>query len=193
MRTDDLGSSRFSQEAEDPAHTALRELFLAQLADMYDAEKKLTRALPLVAKAANGGDLKALLEVHLGETKGHVETIESIAEGLEVELPRKSCHAMTGLIKETVGLLIKEFRSTALDAAVISAGQKIEHYEIASYGTLCAWARVLALQHEYALLESILDQEKNADYLLTGVAKGNVPLKELIEQMSLKNAGATSA
>jgi ferritin-like metal-binding protein YciE len=168
----------------------LRKLFIDQLADMHDAEKRLAKAIFLMAKAARSKDLKALLQVHMEETKGHAETIEEIAATLEEKLPRKTCHAMKGLIAEGVELMLEKIASPALDTALIAAAQKIEHYEMASYGTLCAWARQLGFMHEFAQLKSILSQEELADALLTGVALHQAPLKELVGRVSLERAGA---
>jgi ferritin-like metal-binding protein YciE len=171
----------------------LRKLFIDQLADMHDAEKKSAKAIFLMAKAAHSEDLKALLEVHMKETKGHAETIEEIAASLEEKLPKKTCKAMKGLIAEGVVLMLEKMTSPVLDIALIAAAQKIEHYEMASYGTLCAWARQLGYTHELAQLKSILSQEELADTLLTGVALGTAPLKELVGRVSLERAGAAFA
>lgn len=167
------------------AHAGLHRLFLSELAIMYHSEKQLVLALPVIAKAAKSDDLKTLLEAHLKETKGHVDCIEQIAARLD-ELPDKKSEAMTGLIKDAVALVAREILSAHRDDAIIAAAQTIEHYEIASYGTLCAWARRLGYTHEMALLTSTLEQEKLASTLLMAVGKGTVPLPELVKKVSLK-------
>jgi ferritin-like metal-binding protein YciE len=169
-----------SSTAKKPLH----KLFVAELADMYSAEKQLSKALILIAKAANSEDLEALLQVHQKETKGHVETIEDISKTMGVKLPRKTCKAMRGLLEEGVMTLLHDLASPALDSALIAVGRKIEHYEIASYGTLCRWAKELGYTHELAQLLSILSQEKLADTLLTRLGEGAGPLKEVVKQVS---------
>jgi ferritin-like metal-binding protein YciE len=168
-------------------------LFLEQLAEMHSAESQMAKALPLVAKAAQSEDLKALLELHLKETQGHVATIEQIAGGMGENLAKKTSYAMRGMLKEAVVLMVTKVNSPLLDTALIAAAQKIEHYEIASYGTLCAWARELGYPHELALLTSTLKQEKHADMLLTGLATGSLPLAELIKELSLEETGVSPA
>jgi ferritin-like metal-binding protein YciE len=166
--------------------------FLNRLAEMHTSEKELTLALPLIAKAAKSKDLKTLLNIHLTETKGHVKTIEAVAESLNIELPTKSCKPMTSLIKEGVKVMAKKLNSPDLDASLIAVGQKIEQFEITAYTALCSHAEQMKYTHELALLTSTLTQEKLANELLGGLANGKGPLKKMIEQVSLKKAGATS-
>src|SRR6185437_11677446 len=166
--------------------TALDKLFISQLADMHSAEKMLSKALILIAKAARSQDLKELLELHQQETKGHADTIEQIAASLAVKLPRKTCHAMKGLIEEGVIGMLKNIKSSVLDTALIAVGCKIEHYEIASYGTLCRWAKELGYARELALLVSILNQERLADTLLVELSQGAGPLPEVVRRVSLE-------
>lgn len=174
--------------AEAPTRTGTRLYadFLNELGRMKNAEEKLALALPLIAKAAHAVNLKQLVEAHRKETKGHAETIQTIADNLGEDLPRQTSHAMNGLIEGSVKTLAREFASPALDQALIGAAQKIEHFEIAAYGTLCAWAEQMDLPHAFALLKSILDQEKLADALLTEVAKGPTPLSELVVQSTVR-------
>jgi ferritin-like metal-binding protein YciE len=166
------------------ANQPLRKLFLLELADMHSSETQLSKALILITKAARSKDLKALLKMHQRETAGHAATIEEIAESLEVKLPRKTCHAMRGILKEAVAGLLSNLTSSTRDAALIAAGRKIEHYEIASYGTLSRWAKELGYTHELAQLLSILTQEKLADALLARLAEGAGPLEELVKEVS---------
>ena|SRR5437660_1099111 len=137
-----------------------------------------------MAKAARSEDLTELLKTHREETKGHADSIEQIAEALGAKWPRKTCHAMRGLIAEGVIAMLKNIKSSILDTALIAAGCKIEHYEIASYGTLCRWAKELGHPHELAVLVSILNQEKLADTLLVELSRGAGPLKELVSRVS---------
>lgn len=165
-------------------------MFLNQLAEMRDAESKLAKALPLVGKAAKSEELKEVVAIHTMETKGHVECIDQVADSLGRKLPKVKSAAMNGLIKETAALILKNHASTYLDDILIAAAQRIEHFEIASYGTLCAWARKLGYVHEYALLTSNLDQEKLADALLAGLAAHSAPLPELIRRIEKRLASA---
>ncbi|HEX4342279.1 MAG TPA: DUF892 family protein [Verrucomicrobiae bacterium] len=172
-----------------PINDRLSKLFEDQLANLKSAEHQLTFAIPILEAAAKSKDLKTLLHIHLEETKGHLATVKQVADSLEVKLPGKTCKGMKGLIKEAVGILIHALHSDDRDNAIIAAAQKIEHYEIASYGTLCAWAAQLGYTHEGALLASTLSQEKMADTLLTGVARGK-SLEKLVKNTSLQRMGA---
>lgn len=145
----------------------LHQVFLAELSDIYDAEKQLTVALPKLAKAAQSPGLRQAFQSHLKETKGHVSRLEKIARSLGEKLKRKPCKAMKGLIAEG-SELIKEYKSTTvLDSGLIGAAQKVEHYEIASYRTLCAWAKLLDHQNTLTALNLTLNEEKAADKKLT--------------------------
>jgi len=160
---------------------------------MHSAEKQLAKGLFLMAKAARSEDLKKLLEVHRQETRGHAAAIEQVAESLRVKLPRKSCRAMKGLIKEGVVATLNNLKSPALDSALIAAGIKIEHYEIASYRTLCRWANAMRYTRVLAILISILNQEELAETLLVELSRGAGPLKEVVRRVSLKKISATIA
>ena len=151
--------------------TDLHELFLAELADVYNAEQQLIKALPKMAKAAESDELKEALESHLEETEEHARRLEEVAEGLDESIKRKTCAAMKGLIEEAGDSMKEQKNSSALDAAIIAAGQKVEHYEIASYGTLVAWARHMGHDEAVSLLEETLEEEKRADEKLTSVAE----------------------
>jgi len=154
--------------------SALRETFLNELADLYDAEKQLLKALPKMAKAASEEELKEAFESHLEETQKHVERLEQVFDIFEEPAKGKKCKAMQGLVAEGEEL-IKEDEG---DAALICAAQKVEHYEIASYGSLCAWARILEEEQAAELLEETLDEEKAADEKLTGIAETAVNQEE---------------
>ncbi|HEY1172462.1 MAG TPA: ferritin-like domain-containing protein [Verrucomicrobiae bacterium] len=149
----------------------LKELFIEELADMLHAEKQLTKALPKLAKAADSDELREAFESHLEETETHISRIEQVFEMLEKPAKAKKCPAMEGLVKEGAEVIEEHKGSPAIDAALIAAAQKAEHYEIASYGTLCAWAEMLELEDAVDLLKETLDEEKAADEKLTELAE----------------------
>ncbi len=152
----------------------LRKLLEAQLADIYYAEKKLTKAIPKMAKAAQSEDLSQGFTDHAKETEGHVERCEEAFEILGIPAKAKKCEAIEGLVKEAEGLM-QEFKdSKALDAALIDAAQKVEHYEIATYGTLVTWARLLGEDKVADLLHETLEEEKGCDEKLTELAEAGV-------------------
>ena len=158
-------------------NNALHELFVDELADIQDAEQQLVKALPKLAEAAQSEELRTAFEEHLEETRTHVERIKEIAESLGEKLKRKTCKAMQGLVEEG-NEIIKEFKdSGALDAAVIAAAQKVEHYEIATYGSLCAWAEEMGHEDALDLLNQTLEEEKAADEKLTETAEASANLR----------------
>ena len=148
--------------------------FLTKLGEMHTAERELTLALPLVAKAAKSKDLKTLLRIHLNETKGHVKALEAVAASLGRELPSESCNQMTKLIGEGVKIIAKRLVSGDKEQELIGAGRKIEQFEIENYTPLVAEAERLEFTHETALLTSILNQERLANELLRAWSKGKV-------------------
>jgi ferritin-like metal-binding protein YciE len=154
--------------------SSLRETFVNELADLYDAEKQLLKALPKVAKAASDEGLKEAFQSHLEETQQHVQRLEQVFEIFDEPAKGKKCKAMQGLIEEADELIQKKEG----DAALICAAQKVEHYEIASYGSLCAWARLLQEDRAADLLEETLDEEKAADEKLTSIAETTVNAEE---------------
>jgi ferritin-like metal-binding protein YciE len=149
----------------------LHELFLDELADMHNAEKQLTKALPKMIKAANSEELKAAIQSHLKETEGHVKRLEDIFKALDEKLKQKTCAAMKGILEEASELLQEQKGKSSLDAAIIAAGQKVEHYEIASYGTVRAWAEQMGHDEAVELLQETLDEENAADEKLTEIAE----------------------
>jgi ferritin-like metal-binding protein YciE len=157
--------------------TGLRETFVEELKDLYDAEKQLLKALPKMAKAAEHEELKAALESHLQETQGHVERLEKVFEIFDETPKGKKCKAMQGLVEEGQDLIEDEEG----DAALICAAQKVEHYEIASYGSLRAWAEMLEEDEAVDLLQETLDEEKAADEKLTEVAESAANPEEMEE------------
>src|SRR4051812_26921454 len=119
----------------------IRELLIHQMQDLYDAEKQLTRALPKMAKAASNPELSQAFQTHLEETRGQVQRLEQAFGMLGVKPKGKSCAAMKGLVEEAVETMGEDMPEELLDSAIICSAQKVEHYEIAGYGTLCAWAK----------------------------------------------------
>jgi ferritin-like metal-binding protein YciE len=156
----------------------LRETFLTELKDLYDAEKQLIKALPKMAKAAENNELQAALQAHLQETQGHVERLEQVFEIFGEKASGKKCKGMQGLIEEGEEL-IEEGEG---DAALICGAQKVEHYEIAAYGSLAAWARLMDKTEAADLLEETLDEEKTADRKLTDLAETCANVEELEEE-----------
>src|SRR3984893_605345 len=151
---------------------SLRELLIDQMQDLYDAEKQLVKALPKMAKAAANEELREAFENHLEQTQGHVERLERAFEMMETKAKSKPCQAMKGLVEEGKEAMEEDLSEPLLDSAIICAAQKVEHYEIAGYGTLIAWARTLGLEDVAELLEQTLTEEKAADEKLTEVAEG---------------------
>ncbi|MEO6870372.1 MAG: ferritin-like domain-containing protein [Ginsengibacter sp.] len=159
------------------AAEGLRDLFEDELKDIYWAEKALTKAIPKMIKNATSQELIEALEDHLEVTEGHVERCEKVFEIMGKPARAKKCEAMEGLIKEAKEIMESTEPGVVRDAGIISAGQKVEHYEIASYGTLCAFASTLGLNEIASLLEQTLNEEKEADQILTEVAESSVNLE----------------
>ena len=149
----------------------LQDLFLDELADMYDAEHRIVRALPKLIKAATCTQLQAALQKHLKETHGQIAKLEQVFKSIGEKAKGKKCEAAVGLLKEGDEIAAEFKGSPAINAALISAGQKVEHYEIASYGCLHEWAGVLGHEEAAGLLQEILDEEKAADETLTELAR----------------------
>ncbi len=147
----------------------LADAFHHTLKDLYFAENALVKALPKVAKAAGTPSLKKAVQLHLKETKEQVNLLEKVFESIDEKAEGEKCDAIEGLIKETDGI-IEEASGVALDAALIAAAQAVEHYEIARYGTLREWAKVLGYAEAHDLLTQILDMEKAANAKLTSLA-----------------------
>lgn len=160
-----------SEAAED-----LRELFEDELKDIYWAEKALTKALPKMAKNATAKELVDGINNHLEETRGQVARLEQVFEILGKKAQAKKCDAMAGLLEEGQGIIEETKEGPVRDAGIISACQKVEHYEIASYGTLAAFATLLGEEEAASLLRETLEEEKNADATLTKVAEGAINL-----------------
>src|SRR6266576_7024601 len=147
----------------------LRELFFEQLADVYDAEKQLLKALPKMAGNASSSELESAFREHLDQTETQIERLEEVFEILGKQPKGKKCEAMAGLIAEAKEMM-EESEANVKDAALIAAAQKVEHYEIASYGCLRTWADLLELDQASTLLQETLDEEKETDETLTDLA-----------------------
>ena len=152
----------------------LDDLFGHLLQDLYSAEKQITRALPKLAKAVEDTELAEALETHLEETKGQVDRLEKIFEELDKSPGRKKCVGMEGLLEEGSELIKEEPDPMVLDAGLISAAQKVEHYEIAAYGTAVEWARILGYTKAEKLLQQTLEEESAANEKLTMLAEEGV-------------------
>jgi ferritin-like metal-binding protein YciE len=159
----------------------LQELFVEEVRDIYDAEKQLVKALPKMAKAAESAELRSAFEEHLEITRAHVGRLEEVFKGLGMPARGKTCEGMKGLIEEGQEAM-EEMEGTVLDAALIASAQKVEHYEIATYGTLATFAEVLGLEDAKDLLGQTLDEEKEADEKLTQIASQINPEAEMGEQ-----------
>jgi ferritin-like metal-binding protein YciE len=153
---------------------SLHDAFIDELRDAYDAEKQLIKALSKMAKAATAEDLRSAFEGHLEETKGHVERLEQVFEWLEEKVRGKHCDGIAGIIEEGQTAMEADFDEPTLDACLIAGGQRAEHYEMAAYGTLVAWARAMGHTDAADLLQETLDEEKAADEKLTAIAEGGV-------------------
>jgi ferritin-like metal-binding protein YciE len=149
----------------------LEDLFLDSLADMYYAEHQLVKALPKMAKVATDDELRTAFETHLAETEGHVEKLEAVFAAFDQSPKSKKCHAILGIISEAEEIISENKKSPTINAALIFAGQKAEHYEIASYGGLRDWAKLLGNSEAEEILEEILEEEKAADEKLTELAE----------------------
>lgn len=167
--------SKSTPAAQGVEESALKELFIDELKDILWAEKHLMKALPKMAKGATSEELRGCIEQHLVETENQVKRVEEVFKSIGEKATGKKCEAMAGLVEEGQGIMEDtEKGSLTRDAGIISASQKIEHYEIASYGTLKTLAAVLGFNEAASLLEETLNEEKNADVLLTQIAEGFV-------------------
>ena len=152
----------------------LHDAFLDELRDAYDAEKQITKALPRMVKAATSPELRAAFEAHLEETRGQIERLEQVFEGLDEKVRGKHCDGMAGIIEEGKSTMEEDFDETTMDACLIASAQRVEHYEMAAYGTLVAWALVLGHAEAADLLQQTLDEEKAADEKLSSLAEEGI-------------------
>ena len=169
----------------------LRKLYIEELRDLYSAENQLLKALPKMAKGAASTELKQAFENHLEETEGHVERLEDIFEDLDETPKGKTCQAMKGLVEEGSEILEEEGEESVLDAGIIAAAQKVEHYEIASYGTVRTFAELLGQKEAVKLLQQTLDEEGAADEKLNELAEEIVNPAALLETEELATSGSS--
>ncbi|HOB75569.1 MAG TPA: ferritin-like domain-containing protein [Phycisphaerae bacterium] len=161
--------------------TDLKELFVEQLKDLYSAEKQISKALPKMAKKATSPKLAKAFELHQQETEGQIERLERIFEHLEVPARARKCKGMEGLLEESQEIMA-EAQGETLDAGLIAAAQKVEHYEIASYGTLRTYARILGDNWSASLLQQTLDEEGRTDKKLSELAESEINLQAAEQQ-----------
>jgi ferritin-like metal-binding protein YciE len=157
--------------------STLEDLYMDLLKDLYSAEKQLVKALPKMAKNAQSPDLQRAFQEHLRQTEGHVERIERIVSEMEGSPRGKKCVGMEGLIEEGNELLKEDVEPDVLDAGLIAAAQKVEHYEIAGYGTARAWAQRLGYNNAARLLEQTLEEESMANEKLNKIAESHVNME----------------
>lgn len=168
----------------------LHDLMIHELKDIYSAERQLVQALPRMAKKVTSQELRQALLDHLGQTEEHVTRLENAFDLLGVSGRGQKCKGMEGLIEEGKSLFDEDIDNDVLDAGIIAAAQRVEHYEIAAYGTVCEYARIMEHHDVLALMEQTLDEEKAADALLTEIAQGSVnELAERDGQDAMGNKG----
>ena len=152
----------------------LHDAFIDELRDTYDAEKQLLKALAKLAKAASSPQLREAFETHREETQGQIERLEQVFEGLDEKVRGKHCDGIEGIIEEGKAVMEEDFDDATMDACLIASGQRAEHYEMAAYGTLVAWAKAMGHDDAAVLLQETLDEEKAADEKLTALAEGGI-------------------
>ena len=152
----------------------LHDAFVDELRDAYDAEKQITKALPKMVKAASSPELQSAFEAHLEETRGQIARLEEVFASLDEKVRGKHCDGMEGIIEEGKSVMEEDFDETTMDACLIAAAQRVEHYEMAAYGTLVAWARAMSHTEAANLLQQTLDEEKSADKKLSSLAGSGI-------------------
>ena len=152
----------------------LKDAFLDELRDAYDAEKQVLKALPKMARAAGSDQLRAAFETHLEETKGQVGRLEQVFASLGEKVRGKHCDGVAGIIEEGKSVMEEDFDDATMDACLVASAQRVEHYEMAAYGTLVAWANALGHSDAASLLEDTLAEEKAADEKLTALAEEGI-------------------
>ena len=153
---------------------SLQDLLIEEMRDLYNAETQLTKALPKMAKKASNPQLRKAFETHLKETENHAKRLQQIFDKLGKKPTGKKCAAMEGLIEEGKEMMGEDMDEDTMDAALISIAQKVEHYEIASYGTVRTWANLLGDDQTAKLLQQTLDEEGKTDKLLTELAESSI-------------------
>jgi ferritin-like metal-binding protein YciE len=157
-----------------PETGTLHDAFIDELRDTYDAEKQLTKALAKLAKAASNPQLRDAFETHLEETQGQIERLEQVFESLDEKVRGKHCDGIAGIIEEGKSIMEEDFDDTTMDACLIAAGQRAEHYEMAAYGTLIAWGEAMGHMEAVKLLQQNLNEEKAADKKLSSLAESGI-------------------
>ena len=157
-----------------PKMKSLDDLYLKELKDLYSAENQILKALPKMAKAASSPDLKKAFQEHLEQTRVHVERLEEIFDKLDSSRKGKKCKAIEGLIEEGKEIMGEDAEPSVLDAALIAAAQKVEHYEMAGYGCVRTYARLLGREDEADILQQTLDEEGETDKKLTQLAESHI-------------------
>jgi ferritin-like metal-binding protein YciE len=152
----------------------LHDAFIDELRDSYDGEKQLTKALAKLAKTATSPRLRETFAAHLEETQGQIERLEQVFELMEEKARGKHCDGIAGIVEEGKSIMAEDFDETTMDACLIAAGQRAEHYEMAAYGTLVAWAQAMGHSEAAKLLQQTLDEEKAADKKLSALAEGGI-------------------
>ncbi len=175
------GKTQGHTEEYGTEESKLMKLFEEQLKDMYWAEKALSKAMPKIIKNVSSEELVDVIQSHLDETESQVGKVERVFQSIDKKAVGKKCEAMDGLIKEAEEIMRSSDKGAMRDAGIIAAAQKIEHYEIASYGTLRTFAKTLGLTEAASLLEEILDEEKDADEKLTEVAVSTINVRAMSE------------
>jgi ferritin-like metal-binding protein YciE len=152
----------------------LHDAFIDELRDTYDGEKQLTKALTKLAKASSSPQLRQAFESHLEETQGQIERLEQVFESVDEKARGKHCEGIAGIIEEGKAIMEEDFDDATMDACLIAAGQRAEHYEMAAYGTLVAWAQAMGHTEAASLLQQTLDEEKAADKKLSDLAESGI-------------------
>ena len=155
----------------------LKDLYIEELKDLYSAENQIIKALPKMIKAASHSELKQAFTTHLRETEIHAQRIEQVCEELGVSPKGKKCVGMEGLLKEGSELIKEKPEPDVLDAGLIAAAQHVEHYEMAGYGCCRTYARQLGYESQYEMLQATLDEEGNADKILTDIAESSINIE----------------
>ncbi|PIQ20174.1 MAG: hypothetical protein COW65_16565 [Cytophagales bacterium CG18_big_fil_WC_8_21_14_2_50_42_9] len=155
----------------------LNDLLIHQLKDLYGAEQQLLKAMPKMQKEATSEQLKAAFTQHMNETQNQVTRLEKVFQSLGLEPEAEKCKAMEGLLKEAEDFISQDADKEVMDAGLIASAQRVEHYEIAGYGTACTYAKFLGHTQAYELLKETLSEEKQTDEKLTTIAEGSVNMK----------------
>jgi ferritin-like metal-binding protein YciE len=177
---------------------SLRELYIEELRDLYDAEHQLIKALPKIAAAASSEDLRSAIEEHLDKTKGHASRLETIFSNMGEKAKAQKCKGMEGLIKEGSEIIREDMDTEVKDAAIIGAAQRVEHYEIAGYGCVRTYATLLGDQEAADMLQETLEEEKEADQTLNQIAEhinveaGEGEVEEEAQEQVARRSGSSS-